>query len=333
MAIKISGTTVIDDSRIVSNTQISSTNLLSGRDFTNTIDNGDLVLGDIGWTKESNWTINLDSTNAYTGNYVAVKDGGATGSSFRSQTLSAVVPGETVYAECYYKTSVDYVSTVNRIRINWLDKDAASISFTNGSSVNTANTDYSILTVTGTAPANSVSYVIDYQVTRSAGTVYAGGFYASKIKSILGATAVASTSGTSIDFTGIPSWVKRITVMFRGVSTSGTSNIIVQIGDSGGIETTGYISSAIDRADNPGDATAGFLVSLTAAADTLSGIVTLCHMGGNVWVASGALKGATDDVFTSAGDKALSDVLDRVRITTVGGSNTFDAGSINILYE
>jgi len=55
---------------------------------------------------------------------------------------------------------------------------------------------------------------------------------------ITSGTAVASTSGTSIDFTGIPSWVKRITVMFDVVSTNGSAIILIQLGDSGGIETT-----------------------------------------------------------------------------------------------
>jgi hypothetical protein len=53
---------------------------------------------------------------------------------------------------------------------------------------------------------------------------------------ITSGTAVASTSGTSIDFTSIPLWVKRITVMFAGVSTNGTSPFLVQLGDAGGIE-------------------------------------------------------------------------------------------------
>jgi len=55
---------------------------------------------------------------------------------------------------------------------------------------------------------------------------------------IVSGTAVASTSGTSIDFTSIPSWVKRVTVMFAGVSTNGTGSYLIQIGDSGGIETS-----------------------------------------------------------------------------------------------
>lgn len=150
-------------------------------------------------------------------------------------------------------------------------------------------------------------------------------------------TVVASTSGTSIDFTGIPSWVKRITVMFNGVSLNGTSNILVQLGDSGGIENTGYLggctvqySGAIEAANS----TAGYIIALAAAARVTHGNLTICSVGSNLWVASGSF-GFSNAAASGAsgGSKTLSDVLTQVRITTVNGTDTFDAGSINILYE
>lgn len=157
---------------------------------------------------------------------------------------------------------------------------------------------------------------------------------------LVSGTAVASTSGTSIDFTNIPSWVKRITVMFSGVSTSGSSTPQIQIGDAGGVEITGYVSTAVtigtSTASSGVSSTTGFSLSgSTAATVILSGAVVICLQTGTTWVASGTLNrdDTTGFVNVIAGKKALSDVLDRVRITTVGGTDTFDAGSINILYE
>lgn len=155
---------------------------------------------------------------------------------------------------------------------------------------------------------------------------------------ITSGTAVASTSGTSIDFTGIPSWAKRITVMFSGVSTNGTSVLLVQLGDSGGIETTGYTGSASNLSSGVVSATytTGFGCDggARSVGDTTSGLITICSFGSNQWIASGTL-GRTDSggTRTFGGNKTLSDTLDRVRVTTVNGTDTFDAGSINILYE
>jgi hypothetical protein len=150
-------------------------------------------------------------------------------------------------------------------------------------------------------------------------------------------TAVASTSGTSIDFTGIPSWVKRITVMFQGVSTSGTSVPIVQIGDSGGVENTGYLGAGIYGTNGVVTAnyTTGFPTGNVGAATHIRhGIATITLISGNIWCFSSQL--SNSDVALvgwGSGSKSLSDVLDRVRITTVNGTDTFDAGSINIMYE
>jgi hypothetical protein len=152
-------------------------------------------------------------------------------------------------------------------------------------------------------------------------------------------TAVASTSGTSIDFTSIPSWVKRVTVMFSGVSTNGSSfPYLVQIGPSGGVETTGYLgssSSLTASAISSATETAGFsLRQENSAATVLHGSMTITNITGNTWVASGVF-GQSDRGFTltTGGSKSLAGTFSRVRITTVGGTDTFDAGSINILYE
>ena len=158
--------------------------------------------------------------------------------------------------------------------------------------------------------------------------------------SITSGTAVASTSGTSIDFTGIPSWVKRVTVMFYRISTNGTSSIQVQLGDSGGIEATGYEVASIyinNTADNA-SYTSGFVFrqgSGLAATGTQSGqiVFNLVDFAANTWTGNGALGWTVTPIMINVGSKALSGTLDRVRITTVNGTDTFDAGSINILYE
>jgi hypothetical protein len=153
---------------------------------------------------------------------------------------------------------------------------------------------------------------------------------------ITSGTAVASTSGTSIDFTGIPSWVKRITVVFGGVSTNGTSNLQIQLGDSGGFETTGYVSSGWTAATNyqQGVTTGLILTGATVAAAVYHGNIIISNLTANSWVSSHSLgaSGANNSSM-GGGTKTLSDILTQVRITTVNGTDTFDAGSINILYE
>ena len=145
-------------------------------------------------------------------------------------------------------------------------------------------------------------------------------------------TAVASTSGTAIDFTGIPSWVKRVTVLFNGVSTSGTSNYLVQIG-SGSVTVTGYASTS-QQGTTSATATTGFLASQNAtAARFVYGIMNISALGSFTYIASGTLADYTAACAANGGGVTLSGALDRVRITTVNGTDTFDAGSINILYE
>ena len=148
-------------------------------------------------------------------------------------------------------------------------------------------------------------------------------------------TAVASTSGTSIDFTGIPSWVKRITVMFSGVSTNGGSAPLLQIG-SGSVDITGYTStgSQVYGANlcNITTSTAGYIIFSGGATNLLSGTYVFTLVSSNTWVGSSVINNSLNPIF-GAGMKSLSGTLDRVRITTVNGTDTFDAGSINILYE
>ena len=164
-------------------------------------------------------------------------------------------------------------------------------------------------------------------VTTNSGAVY---------DSLQRDTAKASTSGTSVDFTSIPSWVKRITVMFNGVSTNGSSNILVQVG-AGSVVTTGYLgaTSVLTTVVGTSNYTNGLAVATAnAAASVVNGLAVICNVSGNVWVmntATGYSNGA--GTMVGASNISLGGTLDRVRITTVNGTDTFDAGTINIIYE
>lgn len=155
---------------------------------------------------------------------------------------------------------------------------------------------------------------------------------------VLSGVAQATTSGTAIDFTGIPPWVKRITLMFNDVSTNGTFSWLIQIGTAAGLQTSGYNSSSTFTGASTGGISSGsgFIQYYDNAARTITGAITLALLDSSngTWIASGVT--IPTDVanlsFQNAGKKILSGVLDRVRLTTAG-SDTFDNGSINILYE
>ena len=147
--------------------------------------------------------------------------------------------------------------------------------------------------------------------------------------------AVASTSGTSIDFTGIPSWAKRINVLLKGVSLSGSSGILVQLG-SGSVTTSGYLSTATRNGSASAViiSTSGFPIYSASAPEAASAAVTISLISTNNYICnySGANYAASVSL-VGGGEVSLSGALDRVRITSVNGTDTFDAGSINIMYE
>jgi len=160
----------------------------------------------------------------------------------------------------------------------------------------------------------------------------------SSTQKIVQGTSVASTSGTSIDFTSIPSWVKRLTFMFNGVSLSGTSSWLLQLG-SGSVTTTGYNSRCVapgSSTTQTGTSTSGILLISGAALNAFWGTCTFTNISANIWVAAisgGISDGTVNYSLTGGGNISLSGALDRVRLTTVNGTDTFDAGSVNILYE
>lgn len=195
-----------------------------------------------------------------------------------------------------------------------------------------------ILTGSGAGTA-AISIDSSQNVTAAAnltvtGTLSASGGITGSLKS---ATAQASTSGTSIDFTSIPAGVKRITVMLNGVSTSGTSIPIIQIG-AGSVTTSGYLSySALAAASGAAySATTGISLPSSVATNIMYFTVVIENITSNTWLAylSGGLSAAgTPYGACGGGSVSLSGTLDRVRITTVNGTDTFDAGSINLIYE
>jgi hypothetical protein len=143
--------------------------------------------------------------------------------------------------------------------------------------------------------------------------------------------ATAQTaSGTAVDFTGIPSWVKRITVIFQGVSTNGSSRVIIQIG-AVSFDTTGYLGSV-----GIVNFSTGFgLDDIGSATGVRHGSGTLSLIGSNswIWAGCGGRSDASGSQYAAGGSKTISGTLDRIRITTVNGTDTFDAGTINISYE
>lgn len=172
------------------------------------------------------------------------------------------------------------------------------------------------------------------------GTLKASGL-TTAIYPVTASTTVAATSGTSVDFTNVPSWVRRITVMLANVSlTTTASTICVRIG-SGSFEATGYsggfgLTNTASAANATASTTTIPLANLTNAADTVSGAIILSHMGSNLWVASGTFfrsSGTTSAASMTASSKTTSGTLDRVQVV-LDSTGAFDgAGSINILYE
>ena len=229
-----------------------------------------------------------------------------------------------VIAETTTQWRVEYVihPSVSFAELGYLDGVTSSIQSQLNAKAPLANPAF---TGTPTAPTPTTGD----NSTKVATTAYVDG-------KMVRATAVNSTSGTSIDFTGIPSWVKRITVMFDGVSTNGSSNIQIQIGGTGGIENTGYSSTAssVSSAVQSNGSTTGYIISgNNDSGNSHTGVFNLCLNSLNKWNATGIHTQTTIQTAYCAGSKTLSATLNRIRITTVNGTDSFDAGSINIMYE
>lgn len=151
---------------------------------------------------------------------------------------------------------------------------------------------------------------------------------------------LVTASGTAVDFTNIPAWVRRITIMFDTLSTNGTSLVLLRIGDSGGITTTGYVGGVGNVLAASAAAalnTTGFQFPSASASATRSGLITLQKMtlvSNATWFASGTVVDTNGTVIgTISGSKTLGSDLDRLRLTMANGTDTFDGGGVNITWE
>ena len=164
-------------------------------------------------------------------------------------------------------------------------------------------------------------------ITTPSGAVYNG---------LQSGTSQATASGTSVTFTGIPAWAKRITVMLNGVSTNGTSNLLVQVG-SGSATSSGYLGNGTTTAGTLAATsyTTGFGLGSgnSTATTTLQGSMTITNIAGTTYLAVGTFAQNSTACMFTAGGVTLGGLLDRVILTTVNGTDTFDAGTANLIYE
>ena len=229
-----------------------------------------------------------------------------TGSGVRATSPTLVTP----------TIGVATATSVNKVAIT-APATSATLTLANGSTLVTSGANSLTLTTTG-APN------VTLPTTGTLSTLTSG-------------TAV-TPSGTSVDFTGLPSGVNRITVIFSGVSTNGSSRMMIQIGDSGGVEATSYTSVSVGSLSpdtvTGSSFTTGFGLNPENASSAISGAMVLMRITSNAWIASGTFSNSlSSSIVTCGGDKSLSGTLDRVRITTVNGTDTYDGGTVNIFYE
>jgi len=155
-------------------------------------------------------------------------------------------------------------------------------------------------------------------------------------------TAVATTSGTSVEFTGIPSAATRLTLLFAEVSASGTDNFKVQLGHSGAYYTSNYNSTGGWLGESEGYSeiglTDGFAVhNVSGDSSSLNLRMTFTKLNntatGTSWIQDH--QGGNANVNLRSGGGILTSVstaVDRLKVIFTG-SNTFDAGSMNLTWE
>lgn len=197
------------------------------------------------------------------------------------------------------------------------------------------------VTIDGVVGVTAPTFLGDVQGATAtfSGAVQVSGVATNVYPIVERAAQSAAAAGTSVAFTDIPSWVTRITVLLSGISTSGTSQMLVQLGTGTPPVTytnTGYLgSAATSTGATVTNFSTGFMINNSiAAAQVTHGIITIINITSNTWVESGIL-GLSDSANTrvSGGSVTLPATLSALRVTMVNGTDTFDAGSINILYE
>jgi len=215
----------------------------------------------------------------------------------------------------------------------------SSTSTTTIATPNSVKTAYDLANTANTT-AGTANTTANAALPKAGGTMTGVITYAAAQPRLVRETAVATTSGTSVSFTSIPSWVKRFTVLLDNVSVTGTDNLLIQLGDSGGFETTGYNSTTEYMTYTPTVAVGGFsstsgiIVTAGSPINLPSGSVVFNNISGNRWIATGQnnFSNLNTTLGWTVGEKTLSDTLDRVRIALTG-TDSFDSGSVNIMYE
>ena len=155
----------------------------------------------------------------------------------------------------------------------------------------------------------------------------------------MGTNQTASAGdATFADFTGIPSWARRITIMLDFIGTDGTEQLMLQLGDAGGLETSGYDGGVSNDsgASSLKNGTSFYLNAATVGTESTYGVVTLTSKlpSSNTWAMHAILKiDGTTIGSQAAGVKSLTQPLTQFRISTDGTPDDFDSGTINIMYE
>lgn len=192
---------------------------------------------------------------------------------------------------------------------------------------------------TSGAPAD-IAAANDHEVLRRSGTTIGfGQLTPSSMTQWMTQGTSVTASGTSVDFTSLPSWIKRVTVLLNGVSLSGTALLRFQLGISSGFVTTGYTTTSWSYDATFGDKiqqqSAGFEVYefSPSAGDLYYGRIVFENITGNTWIGTGDLCQAATTIYKSSGSIALASALTQLRVTSSNGTDTFDAGTINIIYE
>lgn len=163
----------------------------------------------------------------------------------------------------------------------------------------------------------------------------------SQLMGLLKGGLTFNLAGTAVDVTGIPVIARRVTIIFSALSTNGSSQPVLRLGTSAGIESTLYIGCVAVGGTNAGSAMYGVatptgisMASSNSATYNTNSVVTLFKTSGNAWVWD-VVGNREDDSYAlcGGGRKFLSGILDRFRVTTVNGTDTFDIGTVTVYWE